>query len=143
MWDDESKPKPKCEVCNANDMIGVACIPMTPVSVGYCRSCLQANAHPWWAMVTNTACTGGYDKTNEMWRLMIDDTIKHLGKTRKEFDKEVEEEIQAQAVRYHEMGEDNRRIAEHAMGMDCDEDTPLDDDMPTPGWDDEEEEDVS
>jgi len=35
---------PKCEVCQLNDSIGVACSALGPVSMAFCKTCLEKNA---------------------------------------------------------------------------------------------------
>lgn len=83
-----------CDVCDKNLAVGVACIPFMPVSVGYCRECLKANAHPWWALVANTACIGGLEHGNKAWQQMVHDTLKHLGRTIEEFNEAVKKSIE-------------------------------------------------
>jgi len=82
-----------CDVCNKNDEIGVACIPGIPCSAAYCQECLDANAHPWWAIVANTACCDGLENCADWWKKMVYDTCKHLDKTIEEFNKEVTKEM--------------------------------------------------
>jgi hypothetical protein len=80
-----------CDVCGVNPQIGVAAIPGVPMSVAYCEECLRANAHPYGIMVINTAMiSGGLEEAAEWWREMVDDTLRHLGKTRAQFDLDVE-----------------------------------------------------
>ena len=75
-----------CEVCDKNEPVGVACVPCVPISVRYCRECLDANAHPYGIVVANTAALGGEEFAADFWLDMIECTLKHLGKTRQEFD---------------------------------------------------------
>lgn len=82
-----------CEVCNKNEAVGVACVPMVPMSCAYCSECLRANAHPWGILIANTICLGGLDQANEDWKQMVTDTCAHLGKTLEEFNAEVAEGI--------------------------------------------------
>jgi hypothetical protein len=51
----------KCAVCQNELAVGVACIPGIPMSVAYGRTCLEAGAHPSWALRANVACCGGVD----------------------------------------------------------------------------------
>lgn len=83
-----------CDVCNKEKAIGVACIPMVPMSVAYCRKCLEANAHPWWALVANTICINGLENANDEWKQMVYDTCKYLNRTLEEFNKEVKQGIE-------------------------------------------------
>lgn len=86
-------PPPTCEACNQRPGIGVAAVPGCPVSVSYCRECLDANAHPYWVLVANTACVGRYDDCADWWREMVDDTLRYLGKSREDFDAEVKASV--------------------------------------------------
>lgn len=78
-----------CDVCGTNESVGVASVPGVAMSVAYCQGCLRANAHPYGVLVANTATLGSYDEAAEWWREMIDDTCRHLGKTREQFDLDV------------------------------------------------------
>ena len=84
---------PTCEVCNKNTSIGICCIPGLPMSCAYCQECLEANAHPWGAIVANTACCGGLEHTGPEWVDMVHCTLKHLGRTIEEFIAEVSKDI--------------------------------------------------
>jgi len=81
-----------CEVCEKNEAIGVASVPGVPYSAAYCNECLNANAHPYFIIVANTACIGGYDQANNQWKEMVDCTLKHLGKTMDEFNHDVKQQ---------------------------------------------------
>lgn len=83
------EPVPICETCNERESIGVAAMPGVPMSFAYCLACLKANAHPYWAVVANTACVGSLDACGEWWRDLVAATLKHLGKSREEFDRDV------------------------------------------------------
>jgi hypothetical protein len=74
-------PEMRCEVCRDEPAAGVAAAPGVPISVAYGRGCLDANAHPWWVIVGNTAAIGGLDHAAPWWVQMVDDTIRHLGRT--------------------------------------------------------------
>lgn len=84
-----------CDVCEKEPTIGVACVPGVPMSVAYCPGCLQANAHPWWVLVANTAAMGGLDEAAGWWVDMVHDTCTHLGRTITEFEADVDEQIGA------------------------------------------------
>jgi hypothetical protein len=57
-----------------------------PVSMAYCKTCLEANAHPWGCLVGQASCIGPTFESYAPWFIqMIDDTCKHLGKTREAF----------------------------------------------------------
>ena len=87
------QPELECEVCSREPAVGVAAIPGVPISVAYGRSCLDANAHPWWALVVNTALLGGLDQSTDWWQKMVADTCEHLGRPLEEFEADVEQSI--------------------------------------------------
>lgn len=82
-----------CAVCGKEPAVGVASIPGVPASDAYGRACLDANAHPMWAIVVNTALVGGYDEAADWWQEMVDCTLAHLGIPREEFDRRVNEAL--------------------------------------------------
>ena len=84
-----------CECCNKNEAIGVACVPMVPCSVAYCRECLKANSHPMNILVANTICIDGLENANEEWKQMVLDSLKYQGKTLEWFNEQVEEETRS------------------------------------------------
>lgn len=81
-----------CEVCNEREATGVASM-SSPFSCSICLECLQAGAEPYWLLVGNTACIGGYDKCAEWWRQVVNRTIDHLGKDWDQFHKDVADAI--------------------------------------------------
>lgn len=87
-----------CDVCEAEPTVGVASVPGVPISVAYCRKCLEANAHPWWVLVANTACMGGLQNADRWWVEMVEDTCRHLGQTRDLFEADVATAIAAEAT---------------------------------------------
>jgi hypothetical protein len=82
-----------CEVCGLRPSVGVACVPGVPYSAAYCRECLAVNAHPWGILIANTACLDGLEHAASWWVEMVDDTCKHLGRTRETFELEVKAAI--------------------------------------------------
>jgi hypothetical protein len=48
-----------CDVCGTGKSIGVACVPAVPISVAYCKKCLNHGAHPYGILRTNVALCGG------------------------------------------------------------------------------------
>lgn len=82
-----------CDVCEAEPAVGVAAVPGVPMSMAYGRKCLDANAHPRFILVANTAQIGGLEHAAEWWKKMVEDTIVHLNLDRDEFDKDVAEAI--------------------------------------------------
>ena len=83
----------KCDVCNDEPVVGVACVPGMPVSVAYGRKCLDANAHPYGLVVANTACCGGLEHTADWWQQIVKDTLSHLGKSLEQFNADVAKDI--------------------------------------------------
>lgn len=79
----------KCETCNERDAVVVCSVPGVPYSAAFCRECLDANAIPYWIAVANTASLGGLDNCAEWWGEAVLDTLRHLGKTREDFDSAV------------------------------------------------------
>lgn len=86
----EEIKKPICEVCNKNESFSTISVPGVPISCAYCMECFQANAHPWWILVSNTACIGGIENAAKYWKEMVEATCNHLGKSMEEFNREVE-----------------------------------------------------
>ncbi len=86
-------PELTCEACNKNKAIGVAAVPGVPISVAYCKECLQANSHPMYVLVGNTACVGGLEYANEGWKQVVMDSLKHQSKTLEWFNEQVQEGI--------------------------------------------------
>jgi hypothetical protein len=78
-----------CEVCDDEPAVGVAAVPGVSISVAYGRRCLDANAHPWWVIVGNTAAIGGLDQAAAWWVRMVEATMRLLGKTRADLDRDV------------------------------------------------------
>jgi len=76
---------PICEVCKKNKAIGVFCVPSVPIGCAYCEECYEANAYPWWILVSNTVCCGGLDKCADFWKWMVTNTCEHLEKSLDEF----------------------------------------------------------
>lgn len=88
-------PEIKCDVCNNEPSVGVAAVPGVPISVAYGAKCLAADAHPYGIMVANTAMAGGdLGRTTGWWQEMVENTLRHLGKTREEFDADVAEVLE-------------------------------------------------
>jgi hypothetical protein len=84
---------PTCEVCKKEQAVGVCCVPGVPYSAAYCKTCLDANAHPYFIVVANTACIGGLEHSAPWWQDIVRDTLVHLGKTPEEFKADVDKSI--------------------------------------------------
>lgn len=89
------QPELVCDVCKTNKAIGVAAIPMVPMSAAYCRECLEANSHPMFILIANTVCVSGLEHANEPWKRMVMDSLKHQGKTLGWFNEQVQEGIKS------------------------------------------------
>ena len=85
----------QCEVCETVMHKGrtiVLSVPGVPYSACFCHPCRRSGAIPYWILVANTQCIGGYDQSADWWRDIIGDTLNHLGITMEQFLKEVEDE---------------------------------------------------
>lgn len=78
-----------CDVCSQPGVVGVAAIPGFPMSAAYCRACLEAGAHPLWALTVNTALLGGMEHAAPWWVDMVERTLAHLDYPRESFDTDV------------------------------------------------------
>lgn len=100
----------KCEVCGAEAEGCVVCVPGVPLSCFYCFDCLNSNAHPWWALVSNTVCaTGDLDTMCDEWIEMVEDTCKRLGRTIEEFKADVARDKQ---LMYEDLDRLNKKMEE-------------------------------
>lgn len=95
-WRDSTGEWVKCETCQHNNAIGVFCVPSIPYSAAYCDECLQANAHPWWLLVANTADIGGLEDAAPWWVSIVKATCHHLGRTLEQFKLEVRQKIESE-----------------------------------------------
>jgi len=57
-----------CDVCGKKNEVGVASLPFAPMSVAFCRSCLQAHAYPLWAIHANIEMLGGYEEAADWFK---------------------------------------------------------------------------
>lgn len=89
------QPELICNVCKTNKAIGVVAVPGVPMSVAYCRECLEANSHPMYILIANTTCAGGLEHTIEEWKQMVMDSLKCQGKTLEWFNEQVQEGIKS------------------------------------------------
>jgi hypothetical protein len=83
----------KCDVCGIEESVGVYSVPGVPISMAYCKTCLQENAHPWGILVAQAACLGGLSNAHEYFIEMIECTCKRLNRTMEEFESQVAEDI--------------------------------------------------
>jgi len=81
---------PKCQVCGKDEKTKICTIPGVPYSAAYCKSCFDANAHPYDLVVSNTWAAGGYNKCANWWQDLVDDTLEHLNISHSKFTKDVD-----------------------------------------------------
>ena len=84
---------PKCEVCGAFEVVGVAAVPGVPISVAYCHTCLHAGVAPLKIVITQTALNNGYENSANWWQELVDRTLKYLNYRRDLFDERVKSEV--------------------------------------------------
>lgn len=84
---DEKIDLGKCQVCDKNDAIGVACGACGPISIAYCRECLQAGAEPFDILAAYMGCGGitSPESVNPEYLPIIEATCRVAGKTEQEF----------------------------------------------------------
>lgn len=81
----------KCETCNERPPVGVYSVPGMPYSAAYCEKCIEADAHPYHIMVSLVVLCCGWDHCADYVKDMVNNTLKHLNKDKKQFDLDVEE----------------------------------------------------
>lgn len=87
----------KCESCGKEvslDKAIVCSVPGVPYSACYCKECLQANSHPMWCLIIQTALAGGLDNCIDEWKEMVMCSLKHQNKTLEWFNAEVKKETE-------------------------------------------------
>ena len=92
----ETEKLSKCEVCEEEMHEGrtiVLSVPGVAWSSRFCHPCRRSGAIPYWMLVANTQCIGGYDQSADWWKDIIDLTLNHLNISMEQFLKEVEAEI--------------------------------------------------
>lgn len=85
--------KPICESCRKNESVGVCSVPAVPYSAAYCQECLNADSHPMFILIANTAINGGLEHCADFWKEMVEHSLKHQGETLKWFNIAVENSI--------------------------------------------------
>ncbi len=80
-----------CQVCGEDREVAVCTVPGVPYSASYCQECFDANAHPYYLVVSNTWAAGGYHKCAGWWQDLVDDTLEHLNISFQKFNKDVDE----------------------------------------------------
>lgn len=83
----------KCDVCGkVSKYIKVGASRCGSISCGYCPDCRKTKAEPYEAMVSYYSLAG-YDSYYEfegIYKEIVDDTLKVVGKTIEEFNKDLE-----------------------------------------------------
>ncbi|MFA5377486.1 MAG: hypothetical protein WC455_17175 [Dehalococcoidia bacterium] len=72
-----------CDACGERPAVGVAGVPMVPMSGAYCLTCLQTNNHPMYVLIANTICCDGLENCRKEW---VDMVLCSLGAQRKTLD---------------------------------------------------------
>lgn len=77
----------KCQVCEKNDAIGVASGACGPISIAYCRPCLQMGAEPFDILAAYLGCAGltSIEHVSKDYHIIIENTCNVAGKTLDEF----------------------------------------------------------
>lgn len=57
-----------CDVCDREREIGVASLPFMPMSVAFCRECLEKDAYPLWALHIGAELNDGYENTADWFK---------------------------------------------------------------------------
>lgn len=83
----------QCDVCDEEPAVSALPLPGAPGTTGkvyaYGQRCLDALAHPYDAVVEQTAEYGGMTAAPTWWRIVVDRTLEHLGISRDRFDEDV------------------------------------------------------
>lgn len=74
-----------CDCCHENPAIGIAAVPGVPMSIAWCRTCLEAEVAPYEILVANTACCGGIEATAEWWSELVKRSLSYHKKILPEF----------------------------------------------------------
>lgn len=85
----------ECGCCHQQkEIVGVAAVPGIPMSIAWCRDCINADAIPYELCVTNTALIGGRENAAEWWlEGVVTPTLKYFNKTLEQFDADVKNDM--------------------------------------------------
>ena len=84
----------KCDVCGKEGEVCVCASVCGPVSLAYCKECLESCAEPWGFLVTCIANAGYYpDEISDAYRKIVINTCKRLNRNESEFIADVERAI--------------------------------------------------
>jgi hypothetical protein len=93
-----------CECCDKNPSVAVASVAGMPMSIAWCRDCLEAGVSPYWALVANAISIDGMDHAADWFIAEVEHSLKYFKKTWAQFNEEVARGIK-------EMDEDLERMA--------------------------------
>ena len=85
----------KCDTCGNEGELFVYALPGIPMSVANCQVCLDVCAYPYYILVGNTAMIGGVKEAADWWKEAILISLARHGKTLKQFNEDVENDIKA------------------------------------------------
>lgn len=83
----------ECDTCGEEPILGEFAMPGVPISFAYCQECVTSNAHPYFAIVSNTAACGGLSKTAFFWRQMVKATLHRVDVSPEQFEADVQHKI--------------------------------------------------
>lgn len=86
----------KCEVCEQNNSVGVAAVPGAPVSVAWCKTCLEEGAYgPIWVAKSTILTIGGLENAEDWFKeslVFIDGKYVPIKEALKAYDWKADEE---------------------------------------------------
>jgi hypothetical protein len=83
----------KCECCQKEPAIGVACIPGIAISIAWCMHCIEAEVVPYNIAVFNTAMNDGLENSADWWKEIVNKTMKYFNISNEQFNNDLEQEI--------------------------------------------------
>ena len=92
---DEFAHPGKCEVCGKETQVVTAAASMGPMSLSYCKDCLNAGAEPYWVILAHVSSAGYWPEDIKPEKQeCIRKMLAYLGKTEEEFAKDVAVQIE-------------------------------------------------
>ena len=87
----------KCDVCGKQTDVVVCSSSCGPISLAYCRSCLEGELEPYGIMLSYIAGAGHWpDDVNPAYQELVRKNLAFHGKTEEEFASDVERAIKAE-----------------------------------------------
>ena len=94
---EEIARKGTCDVCGKQTDVAVCCSSCGPISLAYCRSCLEGELEPYGIMLSYIAGAGHWpDDVNPAYQELVRKNLAFHGKTEEEFASDVERAIKAE-----------------------------------------------